>query len=132
MTLEERIKIANDYRSKGYNCAQSVAIAFSDVLNLPEEIITRLSIGYGGGFGGQGEVCGVVSAMTMIEGFRSNGLPNDKKVAYQAVRKLSDEFKASCDSIICCELKQANTPKPCDDLIRKGIELLHKHITETI
>lgn len=130
MTLDERIKIANDYRSKGYNCAQSVAIAFNDILNLPEDTITRLSIGFGGGFGGQGEVCGVISAMTMIEGFRSNGQPNDKKVSYQAVRKLSDEFKASNDSIICRELKQTTPPKPCDELILKGIELLHNHINK--
>lgn len=132
MTLEQRIDIANDYRSKGYNCAQCVAMAFSDILNLSEETIARLAIGFGGGFGGQGEICGVVSAMTMIEGFRSAGAPNDKKSVYPAIRNISDKFRIANDSIICRELRQVAPPKPCDELIRKGVELLHNHINKQV
>ena len=35
---EIRIKKALDYHKKGYNCAQSVACSFCDMVNTPEEI----------------------------------------------------------------------------------------------
>jgi len=47
MNYEDR---AVEYFLKGYNCAQSVAAAFSEKVNLPEEIVLRLSCAFGGGY----------------------------------------------------------------------------------
>ena len=88
MTLNERIEIAHKLRAQGLNCSQCVAMAFPDIHNLPDEVIAKLSIGFGGGVGGQGEVCGVVSGMTIIEGFRSNGGAKDKITVYPRVSNL--------------------------------------------
>lgn len=130
MTLNERIEIATGLRAQGLNCAQCVAMAFPDVHKLPNEIIAKLSIGFGGGVGGQGEVCGVVSGMAIIEGCRSNGNAQDKRIVYPRVSNLSEIFRSKQGSIICRELKGMTPAKPCNELILSGIEILHNFINE--
>ena len=51
MKLNERIEIANRLRAQGLNCSQCVAMAFPDIHNQPDEIMAKLSIGFGGGVG---------------------------------------------------------------------------------
>ena len=47
----ERCKIAKEKHELGFNCAQSVLAAFSDLTELPEEQLMSLSGGFGGGTG---------------------------------------------------------------------------------
>lgn len=54
--------------TQGYNCAQSVFVAFSDVTGMDEELAKRLSSSFGGGMGRLREVCGTCSAMFMVAG----------------------------------------------------------------
>ena len=133
MTLNERKEIATELRKKGYNCSQSVLLAFSDITGLTEDEASKISIAFGGGVGGQGNICGVVSAMSMIAGFKTNGTPSDKKVAYPHITKLCNRFESENGSIICNSLKK-EFHKPCDELILNGIEILHNDLTgdETI
>lgn len=130
MTLEERKELANDLRKKGYNCSQCVAMAFEDIHNIPAETMAKIAIGLGGGVGGQGEVCGVISAMALVEGFKTDGAPTDKILAYQEVKRMADEFCKHNNSIICRKLKSATPPRPCNDLIIDGIEILHNHLNQ--
>ena len=60
-------KAANNFRD-GYNCAQSVLLAFADKIGLENEEALRLASSFGGGMGRLREVCGAVSAMFMIAG----------------------------------------------------------------
>ncbi len=129
MTLEERKNIANKLRQQGYNCCQSVLMAFSDITGLNENDAAKISIAFGGGVGGQGNICGVVSAMTMIAGFKTNGLPTDKKTTYPQITKLCNKFIDNNGSIICSVLKKEYR-KPCDELILNGIEILHNEYTK--
>ena len=133
MTLNERKILATELRKKGYNCSQSVLLAFSDITGLNEETASKLSIAFGGGIGGQGNVCGVVSAISMIAGFKTNGLPADKKLAYPHTTNLCNQFEKKNGSIICNSLKK-EFHKLCDELILNGIEILHNDLTsdETI
>ena len=62
MNKEERLKKAESIRRQGYNCAQTVAMAFADLTGIDEETTARATAGFGGGIGGMQEVCGVVSA----------------------------------------------------------------------
>ena len=123
MKLNERIEIANRLRAQGLNCSQCVAMAFPDIHNLPDAILAKLSIGFGGGVGGQGEVCGVVSGMAIFEGFRCEGSAQDKRMVYPRVSNLSEIFKSKHGSIICRELKGMTPPRPCYELILNGIEI---------
>lgn len=53
---------------KGYNCCQSVAVAFADEMGMTEKQALQLSAGFGGGFGRMREVCGAFSGITLVLG----------------------------------------------------------------
>ena len=65
MTKKER---AMALFTQGYNCAQSVVLAFADELDADEATLARLSSSFGGGFGRMREVCGAVSCMAIVLG----------------------------------------------------------------
>jgi len=122
MTVEEREQKAGELFKAGYNCCQSVAMTFADVLGMSEDEVARLTSGFGGGMGRMREVCGTVSAMTMIAGAM---IPaddvNDKEAKtanYALVQEMAGEFKQMCGSILCRELlglsKPEGTPVPSD------------------
>ena len=48
--MDHGMKAAELFLS-GYNCAQSVAVAFCDVTGLDEKMTTRMMSGFGGGMG---------------------------------------------------------------------------------
>ena len=129
MTLTERKELATELRKKGYNCSQSVLLAFSDITGLTDDMASKISISFGGGVGGQGNICGVVSAMSMVAGFKFDGNPADKKFAYPHISRLCESFTAQNGSIICSSLKK-EFHKPCDELILNGIEILHNDLTK--
>ena len=122
MTVQEREQKAGDYFKAGYNCCQAVAMTFADVLGMSEDEVARLASGFGGGMGRMREVCGTVSAMTMIAGamIPANDV-NDKEAKtanYALVQEMAEEFKQMNGSIICRELlglsKPEGTPVPSD------------------
>ena len=53
-----RKEMAMDYFTKGYNCSQSVVLAFADLLPVDEKTLMKLSSSFGGGMGRLREVCG--------------------------------------------------------------------------
>ena len=102
---------------EGYNCCQSVAMAFSDILGLEPLIVARFCSGFGGGFARMREVCGCVSGMTLVAGAISPAdNPQDKECRarnYALVQNLAGEFKERQGSIVCRELLglRAGTPQ---------------------
>ena len=64
----DRVTRAVENHKKGYNCAQAVLCAFSDITDLTEDQLFRLSEAFGGGMGGTKGVCGAVSAMVFLAG----------------------------------------------------------------
>lgn len=93
---------------EGYNCAQSVFCAFTDVTNLNLNTSARLASSFGGGMGRLREVCGTVSAAAMVLGLaKGYADPKDvqaKKEHYRLVREFSERFRAAEGSIVCREL----------------------------
>ena len=65
--MDHEMKAAQLF-SDGYNCAQAVAAAFSDVTGLDEKRSARMASSFGGGMGRMREVCGAVSGMLMVLG----------------------------------------------------------------
>lgn len=59
---------AKEYFLSGYNCAQSVFMAFCEETGLDEETAAKLASSFGGGMGRLREVCGAVSGMFMAAG----------------------------------------------------------------
>ena len=97
-------------------------MTFADVIGLSEEEIARLASGFGGGMGRMREVCGTVSAMTMVAGALIPASDVTDKAAktanYALVQEMADEFKKMNGSIICRELlglsKTEGTPVPSE------------------
>ena len=109
--LEERVNRAVLNFESGYNCAQSVFLAYADVFDIDLEMATRMSVSFGGGMGRMREVCGTVSAMSMLAGFRYPVLDPQDHVArtrnYAMVQKMAGLFKEKFGTIICRELLSA-------------------------
>ena len=108
--------------NEGYNCAQAVFAAFSDVTGLDKQTSIMLSSGFGGGMGRLREVCGAVSGMIMaasaICGYTDPKDSVAKKQHYQLVQHLCGHFKQENGSIICRELlglgNGADDPTPSE------------------
>ena len=102
---EER---AGNLFMEGYNCSQSVVLAFCDDMGVSREAALRMSSAFGAGIGGMREVCGTVSGMLMVIGFyygySDPGNFEAKKELYARVQKLADSFAEENGSIICREL----------------------------
>lgn len=106
----------------GYNCAQSVAMAYADLYSIDIETLKILSAPFGGGMGRLREVCGAVTGMFLILGMEHPANdPNDKatKTAnYKAVQGTALQFKEKMGSYICADLlkigRHPQTPTPDD------------------
>ncbi len=104
----EKSQQAKENFEQGYNCAQSVLLAFCDETGLSREQAAKLASAFGGGMGRMREVCGAVSAMFMVEGllegYSDPKAKEEKSELYARVRTLADRFREKNHSIICREL----------------------------
>ena len=134
---------------KGYNCSQSVALAFAPEMGLSEEQALKMAAGFGGGFGRMREVCGAFSGLTLVLGaLYGSDDPAQKTQIYTEVQALAEEYKqrSGGGSIICRELlglsKPEGTPvasprtaeyyqkRPCAELVRMAADLLAEYIKQ--
>lgn len=133
--MEERVKRALSSRKKGYNCAQAVLCAYSDLLGVEEETLFAVSEGFGGGMGGLMGTCGAVSAMSMAAGLTSSckdlAACSTKPKTSQLVRDLAREFSEKNQSLICRELKGVDTGKPlasCEVCIEDAVRIIGEQL----
>lgn len=100
---------------EGYNCAQSVLLAFEDMTGLERDTALRLSSSFGGGLGRMREVCGAVSGAAMVLGLvRGYSDPENhraKREHYALVQEFAKRFKEKNGSIICRELLKGSNVK---------------------
>ena len=144
----DRAEYAAQLFLKGYNCAQAVAVAFSDLTGLTPELSAKMASSFGGGMGRMREVCGAVSGMIMVlsEKFATAD-PNDhekKKALYSLIQQAAGDFKAENGSIICRELlgieekisdpspeKRTETyykKRPCAELVYCAAQIAAKYL----
>ncbi|MBQ6526920.1 MAG: C_GCAxxG_C_C family protein [Clostridia bacterium] len=101
-------EIAKELFLKGYNCAQSVFCAFTDITGYDLDTSARMASSFGGGLGRLRETCGVVSAAALVLGIvKGYDDPVDyeaKKRHYALVREFAAKFQAAHASINCREL----------------------------
>ena len=112
----ERQQSAEQLFIQGYNCCQAVLLAFEDVLDVDRSTLLRFASGFGGGMARMREVCGTVSAMTMIAGFLSPAEePSDmqqRRDNYALVQRFASSFKEQKGSIVCREILGLRKPEP--------------------
>lgn len=99
---------ARELFQNGYNCAQAVLLAFTDVTGLDYNAATMLSASFGGGMGRLREVCGAVSGAFMVAGLLYGPTdPTDHEAKmnhYALIQKIAARFKEINGSYICREL----------------------------
>ena len=140
-------KASENFKS-GYNCAQSVFLAFAEDFGFDKETALKLSSSFGGGMGRLREVCGAVSSMFAIAGLKEGyTTPNDDEIKakhYELIQNLAEEFKSKFGTIICRELlelpegKDSPIPskrteeyyqtRPCEAFVRYAAEIIEKRI----
>ncbi len=113
LSIDERKKRAIAYFTEGYNCAQSVFLAYSDLFGVDEALAKKISVPFGGGMGKMGEVCGAFSASFMLVGLQYGTIdPKDadkKTKMYASVQQIGDQFKALYGTLACAQLVEKNT-----------------------
>ncbi|TCL55022.1 C_GCAxxG_C_C family probable redox protein [Kineothrix alysoides] len=137
-------QLAMEYFKEGYNCSQSVFLAFSDCYDMDKKAILKISSSFGGGMGRLREVCGAVTGMFMAAGMLYGYTdPKDQKVKaehYERIQLLAKEFEEKNHSIVCRELlglgagkdkpvPEARTAeyykkRPCVELVGIAAEIL--------
>ena len=114
--MTNHAEIAKQLFFKGYNCAQSVFCAFTDVTGYDIDTSARMASSFGGGLGRLRETCGAVNAAALILGIvKGYDDPDDyeaKKRHYALVREFADRFKEKNKSIICRELLMVASLNP--------------------
>lgn len=108
---EARVAKGVAFFKQGYNCSQSVAMAFADWYDVPQGLMARISASYGGGIGRMRETCGSALGMYMLAGLEvatEEANQEVKRQNYEVVQRLAADFKATAGSTICRELLGLN------------------------
>lgn len=93
----------------GYNCTQSVLLAFDDVIKKDDlSLLVSSASGFGGGIGRLREVCGTFSAGVIILGYffgYDKAEEKEKKaLLYSYIQDYAERFEKENGSIVCREL----------------------------
>lgn len=151
MDARERGERARQNFLEGYNCAQSVVLAFRDVAEeqgLDAQMALRMVSPFGAGMGRLREVCGTVSGMLFVlgltEGYDDPKVYEAKKELYQTVQELAGAFRDENGSIVCRELlglgagpdkaapeRRTNAyyrKRPCPELCACAARILASHL----
>jgi len=133
---------------EGYNCSQSVFLAFADRYHMDSSTAMKISSSFGGGMGRLREVCGAVSGMFLVAGLLYGyDSPKDfqaKSVHYQRIQELSKYYRDQNGSIVCREIlglpagKDSPVPekrteeyykkRPCPDLVAEAAAIMEEYI----
>ena len=149
--IKARTDQAVEHFKQGYNCAQSVALAYADIYSVDQETVKMLSAPFGGGMGRLREVCGAVTGAFLVLGMEypvmNPGDKTSKTANYAAVQRIALQFKGKMGSYICADLlkigrhPQDPTPedrnseyyakRPCAYCVAVAAEILGKELTES-
>lgn len=151
MNIEERVEKAKALFAQGYNCSQSVYMAFADKYGMNDQLAATISAPLGGGVGRMREVCGAVTGMALVVGLEIPVTdPKDKAAKmknYALVREAGEAFKEIHGSVVCRELlgldrgkepelTSAGHPvvKPgkhsCADMVETAVRILAERLGE--
>lgn len=146
MTLHEEKAVGNFRR--GYNCSQSVFLAFCDVMDIDADTALKISSSFGGGMGRMREVCGAVTGMFMVAGmlygYTDPDSSEDKNSHYARIQQLASEIKELYGTYICREILKplkpdtgsVSTPRtpefyklrPCERIVADAARIMDEYI----
>ena len=110
----DRKEHATNLHHSRYNCAQAVACAFADTVDMDERDVFRAAEAFGFGMGSM-KTCGALSGAALIIGLmNSDGNledPATKKDCYAKMKQVMAAFEEKNGSTVCAELKGVETGK---------------------
>ncbi|MBR1421172.1 MAG: C_GCAxxG_C_C family protein [Selenomonadaceae bacterium] len=108
---------ASKFQSQGYNCAQSVALAFESETGVDSKILERAMSGFGSGMGTREGTCGALTAAILVSSLTGKG----------SNREIMKKFREKVGGIYCKEIKGDNPQKKvlcsCPNCVRFGAEI---------
>ena len=110
--MESRVELAVQNKKQGMNCAQAVACAFADKVDMSLEDIFCVLEGFGLGMGGMQGTCGAVSGAVAIASLLNSKGPDftqNKAATYKITKEIVKRFEEKNQSSICKELKGVET-----------------------
>ena len=147
--MTERQEKAKAAFSGGYNCAQSVLLAFSEDIGLGDEALLRISSGFGSGMGRMQETCGALTGgMMVISYLYGKYKPVDPVSKERSVEMIGAFVKAfrkkhqqsSCFNLLGLDLsteegrqKQKEDPsykKKCTTFVTDAVDILEREILQ--
>jgi C_GCAxxG_C_C family probable redox protein len=106
--MRSRKQVAKEKFLKGFNCSQTVFVAFAKDVGLKEKDILKLSTGFGAGMGRMQNTCGAVTGAFMVIGYLNGKYKEDddelKEKTYNFIQEFTSDFKKENDTINCFEL----------------------------
>lgn len=143
-----RAEKAKDLFKQGYNCAQSVFLAFNDLTKIDEDTAKKISAPFGGGMGRLREVCGAFSGMVMVLGLvfyqDSGSITAEKTSLYKREHELAEKFRERNGNLVCRDLlkgvktegsaaAEERTEKyykvrPCVEIVANAAEILEEYL----
>lgn len=148
---EERVAAAVAHFKEGFNCTQSVVLAYADIYGYTRKQALRMSAAFGGGIGRMRMTCGAACGLFMLAGIETGSTEGAdrarKSACYAEVQKLAERFKQLNGSLICAELLKlsASTPivseaearteayykkRPCAKIIEQAARLFADFLEE--
>lgn len=148
--IEQKRENAVRFFENGYNCAQSVLLAYAGRYGIDELTAMKMASSFGGGMGRMREVCGAVTGMLMVLGleypFTDTTDRQSKNRNYQVVQECMNEFKTNTGSFICADLlnlkREAQKPesserdqafyrsRPCAGCVALAANIIGRKILE--
>ncbi|MBO7690427.1 MAG: C_GCAxxG_C_C family protein [Clostridia bacterium] len=131
--MNSRVNECIRYHDAGFNCAQSVACAYADLVGCDEETVFRATEGLGLGLGGMEGTCGALSGACVLAGLKNSGgdlqNPVTKAQTYQLSKELVRRFQETAGATICKDLKGIETGevlRPCPLCITDAAALVEE------
>lgn len=144
-----RVQQAASFFEQGYNCSQSVFMAYSDLYGIDKVTAAKLATSFGGGMGRLREICGALSGAFLVLGLHYPYVNvsdrKSKNENYKVVQKVANDFKLEMGSYICADLlkvkREAQSPesaertleyyesRPCIRCVKVAARIIGEEIT---
>lgn len=149
--LDKRVEKGLELFKSGYNCSQSVFLAFSDLYNIDHELAAKLSASYGGGIGRMRLTCGAACGLFMLGGLETGTADPKDRIAksknYKQVQDFAAEFikyngRLECQMGAKPEGDRPNSPmaeprtkeyyevRPCAEIVRNACQIFADYLKE--
>ena len=113
--MDTRVEKNMEKKKQGYNCAQSVACTYCDMVGVDEKVMFQMTEALGAGMGNMEGACGAVSAACVLAGMKNSTgnlqSPDSNKDTAKLSAAIVSKFIEKNQSVICKELKGVETGK---------------------